>query len=274
MISRGAGAFAFLLFVGAACAAEMNIDECAAKPRVAEFVRLKMNFDSKHFLREAHREDLDDALFLPQRKILGKVRKTAWFFEVTETGFEILSPDEAVLHRSTDGARRWLVVLNPISGKLFGLYGFEDAATSFNQLVVDAGVQIKSEEAATGWATLYLQTVIGGDLGSVLSNATDLKRGIEDLVDAYRLSRPHSPSAASWLNQVQRAGATPVLGIQVVRDGDSFNISTDTLGASANHEPVLRRVTFKIAADGQASRQAAVQRFPADSNVVNSPKVR
>ena len=70
-------------------------------------------------------------MFSFQLKIKGKIAKFAYFYEVTESGYEIVSPDEVLVHSSTDGTRKWFVAVSRQSGTTYGLFGFEKAAEGF-----------------------------------------------------------------------------------------------------------------------------------------------
>ena len=54
-------------------------------------------------------------------KVKGEIAKAAYFFEVTETGYLVLSPDEAVYVSATDGKRSWVVAVPKKVGSAYGL---------------------------------------------------------------------------------------------------------------------------------------------------------
>ena len=87
---------AVVLPVLAIAVANAQTTESEARLVDAQAVRDSMNFESSHHLRVTRREDWEDILFGLQLSIKGQIAKAAYFFEVTETGYFILSPDEAV----------------------------------------------------------------------------------------------------------------------------------------------------------------------------------
>ncbi|MCE3006580.1 MAG: hypothetical protein ACK6DZ_24015 [Acidobacteriota bacterium] len=251
-----------LTFLSLASSAAQLTEE-NAKQRVFEFVRAKAGLEPDHFLRAMRNEDLEDQLFSAQMKIAGKIRKAAQFYRVTETGYEVVPPTRAVLHTSTDGQRIWQVAIDPVAGTVVGLGGFgSEGRESFNELAILARVRIDTEDTALNWAVLYVQTALQEKAGTLVTSAVDLRRRVEDVVEAYRLSRKRPISAKQWMDDLAKSKATPVYGMKAMREADGFRVLGDSLAATEAHEPQLVRLSFLIAGDGRVTDTSMKPLFP------------
>lgn len=240
-----------------------QLTEENTKQRVCEFVRANARLEPDHFLRATRHEDIEDQLFVAQIKINGQIRKAAQFYEITETGYEVASPAKAVLHSSTDGQRSWQVAIDPISGSVFGLGGFGTGGQgSFNDLVLMARVRIDTEDMAVNWAIFYVQTALQEKAGSLVTSDVNLKRRVEDMVEAYRLSRKRPLTAKQWIDDLAKSKATLVYGIKATREPGGFLVLGDSLAASGTHEPQLVRLSFRVAEDGRISDTSMKPLFP------------
>jgi hypothetical protein len=252
-----------LLILFSLASATAQLTEEDSKQRVSEFVRVKAGLRSDHFLRATRNEDLEDQLFSAQIKIYGQIRKGAHFYKITETGYEVVSPTEAVLHGTTYGHRSWLVAIDPASGNLFGLGGFgTEGQKSFNNLVVAARVRIDTKEASLNWAAFYVQAVLHEKADTLVTGETDLRRRVEDVVEAHQLSRKRPISAKRWLASLERSKTAPVYGISAMKEGDGFRVVADFLAATVAHNPQLVRLGLNVAGDGRVSHTSTSSIFP------------
>ena len=81
-----------LLLTGVVC--QGQVSEQQAKEKAATATRREENYPESHLLRAHRREDLEDDLFRAQIKVLGRIAKAAYFYELTNEGSFVLSPDE------------------------------------------------------------------------------------------------------------------------------------------------------------------------------------
>src|SRR5271155_3635933 len=102
-----------------------DIQDGQAREKAKAAVRSAMQFPSTHFLRAVRDENMEEDLFSFQAKIKGRIAKFAYFYEVIENGFEIVSPEEVISHGSVDGTRKWLIAVSRQTGTVYGLLGFE-----------------------------------------------------------------------------------------------------------------------------------------------------
>ena len=134
-------------------------DEFSARLRAAQAVREAMDFEPTHLLRATRKANWEDDLFHLQEKVKGHFAKAVYFFEVTEDGYFILSPEEVVHVGSFDGYSRWTVAVARSDGEVIGLYGFSDPELGYQQLVRHSRLSVRSEADAESAALLFYTTV-------------------------------------------------------------------------------------------------------------------
>lgn len=230
--------------------------------QACDYVRTRLGFGPAKFLRAVRREDFEDDLFAEQSKIRGEVHKAARFFEVTETGYEIVSPDEAVFHSSVDGAGRWLVAVSSKSNRVYGLVGFEDALKSFNMLTQDSNVVVVTEPSARSWAFFFLKAVIAGRNGFWLSGPFDLRRAVEDVLEGHAQSAAHPITASQWMRNLQSHKVRPVVGMVIHRLEDGYEVSADSVSSTGGLMPVLKETNFEILPNGTIVKESVSNLFP------------
>jgi hypothetical protein len=221
-----------------------------------------MNYPKDRFLRATRREDFEDDLFAAQVKIRGQIHKAAMFFEVTETGYEVRSPDEALFHSGADGVGRWYVAVDPSSGSGFGLNGFVDPMNDFNRLAAFAQIQLTSEDAVKAWASFYLTVSVGNSYGTFLAQPVDLRRQVEDIAESYAATRKHDFVPTRWLEDLKRKGVKPQFGVRLQREGDRFYSQIDSVAISDERRPVLEELQFVVSSRGAISDQMVMPLFP------------
>jgi hypothetical protein len=254
-------AFAFVLSaVGVGQASE--ITEAVARQRTFDYVRAQLQLGRDHFLRATRREDLEDDLFAAQMKVSGQIHKAAFLFEVTETGYEIRSPDEAVFHSAVDGFGRWYVAVATLSGDVYGLGGFDNAEKDFNRLASDAKVFLASDEGTRNWAVFYLTVVAEKSLGVFLVRPKDLQRQIEDIGEGYSSSRKQPFAPRRWLQDLEKSGVDPHIGMQVTREDGGSRVLIDSVSTSSDRTPILQRIQFGVSSRGVISGQSVSRLFP------------
>jgi len=111
---------------------------------------------SKAELTTKRMEGLEDNLFFSQVKIAGRIKKGVYFYKVENGGWQI-TPDEAIYRGS--GSQIWYVAISTMDGEAFGLFGFKDADTAFQQLVAKIPVDVKDAIEAKIFAKFYLEVV-------------------------------------------------------------------------------------------------------------------
>jgi len=263
MLYRFLPTLATFLALSTTCDGEKReLSEAVAKQRACEYVRSRLGFPDGYFLRATRREDFEDDLFAAQVKVRGQIHKAALFFEVTETGYEVRSPDEVLLHNSVDGVGRWYVALDPLSGNVFGLSGFADPVIDFNKMATGAEVQLTSVDSARSWASFYLAVGVGSSNGTYLSRPVDLRRQVEDIAEAYANSRKHPLVPTRWLQDLEKSGVKPVFGVQIKPEGGGFHVQVDSIAISTGQTPVLQQLSFSVSSRGDISDQGVESLFP------------
>jgi len=209
-------------------------DELRAKVVAADLVRKSIGVDSSHQLRATRREDWEDELFRLQVKIKGRIAKAAYFFEVTESGYFVLSPEESVHIATVDGERSWVVAVPTGPGSAYGLYGFPNGENEFLRLAEGARLDIRSETDAEADALLFFTTVKDPRQLTVVFRSRDLKRRVEDYYSS-RLPEPKAENqAASWWRGFLTAKLGDRLGVKSNAAGDGFEVTLSHIRADKN----------------------------------------
>ena len=226
---------------------------------VLAYVRRDAGVEGRHFLRSMRREDIEEDVFNYQLKIQGRIRKTVRVFEITDIGWEILSPTEAVRHSST-APGTWIVAIGVNGGPLFGLRGFPKAESNFNALARFSEINLLSHVEASRWAALYNTLVLGEEYGALIASARDLRNQIEDMEEAYRVSRKVPFSSSKWLREA--IASRLEFGLQVLPAEGVYGVTLHMLSQSAdrNHIPVVQTLHLKLQRDGTFSEKPVVVR--------------
>jgi len=242
-----------LVIVLSSIASGSDIDDGQARERSKAAVRTAMKLSPSYFLKAVRSEDLEDELFSFQVKIKGKIAKYAYFYEVAESGYEIVSPDEVIVHSSVDGVRKWYIAVSRQAGTVYGLFGFQDGTDGFNRLARDASVRIEDEAQAKNYTGLYWRCVLGADYGTVVNDLHDLKRQVDDAIYSYRVTTNGKVSVERWWKGFKVSGVKPQFGVQVTQASGGYSISCSSLIVPLSKTPTLQSLKFQIAGDGAIS---------------------
>ena len=242
-----------LLIVFSSIGSGSNIEDGQAREQAKAAVRAALKLSPTHFLKAVRSEDLEEELFSFQVKIKGKIAKYAYFYEVAESGYEIVSPDEVIFHSSVDGVRKWYIAVSRQAGTVYGLFGFQDGKDGFNRLARDASVRIEDEAQAKNYTGLYWRCVLGADYGTVVNDPHDLKRQVDDAIYSYRVTTNGKGSVEQWLKGFEVSGVKPQFGVQVTKVGGGYSITCNSLIVPLSKTPTLQSLKFQIAGNGTIS---------------------
>jgi hypothetical protein len=215
--------------------------EAAAKQAVQQVTRKLLQLPPNHYLRVTRREDLEDDLFTVQLMVRGKIRKAAYFFEVTETGFEIVSPEEVLFHSSVDGQTMWIAAVDTESGRVFPLLGYPDASATFNELIKVASVRITDETAAARLAILFFASTLGSQFGEPYHNRAQLRYQVEEALAGQKFS------VERWLRSAPKKLH---FGFEFRKRDSGYVGISEMLKRERDKPPSIQRVSFTIEADG------------------------
>jgi hypothetical protein len=183
-------------------------------------------------------------------KIKGQIAKAAYLFEITETGFFVLSPDEAILVTSTDGERLWTVAVSVKENDPYGLYGFPNGAAEFQQLVKSARLEVSSGADAEVLAFLFFTTVKDPHSQTVASRSQKLRHMVED----YYLSKLPEPKAESqssaWWRSFSAAKLTNQLGLKSSGTSNGYTASIAHVRSEGGKPLQLAALDLKINRNG------------------------
>jgi hypothetical protein len=227
-----------------------EVDELRAKVAAANLVRSKMGFDASHQLRAIRREDWEDDLFRLQVKIKGQIAKAAYFFEVTESGYFVLSPEEAVLVSTTDGERLWTVAVGVKDEAAYALYGFPDGDAEFRRLVGASRLEVRSENDAETAALLFFTTTRDPRVQTVVFHSRQLKHKIEN----YFLSKLPEPKADSrssvWWRGFAAAKLSDHLGVRSARTTGGYAVSITHIRSEDGKQPQVLALRLSVSNAG------------------------
>ena len=232
-------------------------DEIQAKNRALSFSRALLDLPQDKFLRATRREDWEDEVFGVQVKIVGQIRKAVMLFEISDTGYEIISDREVLYHSTTHGKNNWIVGIDVSTEESYGLFGFDKANENFNELVGKARIRIHSSEEARAWGYAFVQLVLGPSRGRPLGRRRDLQRFIEDAFDSGHTSKWRAGSADEWLGRLKGIQVEPT----VESIAEDFELSLTFL-TSPSDGPNAQRLTLRIKPNGQILILASAQMYP------------
>ena len=233
------------------CSAQVSDEQ--AKSIAVTAIRKKINFSESKPFRIHRREDLEDDLFGLQVKIKGQIAKAVFFYEVTENGYFVLSPNEAIYATSNDGSLSWVAAISTKTGELYGLSGFENSELAFNRLAKDAKLSISTEGQAYLYALLYNRVVNDLSDSNLVLDERQARHKAENYFYMSYSAKNASSLFQSWLAGFAKAKRKAKLGITVTQGlGEYLATITYFTYLSSNKKkiPQLNSYTISISSDG------------------------
>lgn len=227
-----------------------EINESRAQTAAMDLVRKKMGLEPSHQLRATRKEDWEDDLFRLQVKIKGKIAKAAYFYEVTENGYFVLSPDEAVYVNSADGERIWTVAVPVRDEPPYGLYGFPDGAAEFCRLVRSTRLDVHTEADAETAALLFFTTVKDPRQQSVVFGAMQVRHRVEDYWMSKLPEAKAEARSSAWWRGFGATRSGTQLGVKATRAGDGYNASITYISSDDGRHPQLSSMEVRISGIG------------------------
>jgi len=231
--------------------------ECTAKAAARDLVRRTMAWDSSHQLRATRREDWEDDLFGLQVKVKGNIAKAAYFFEVTETGYFVLSPDEAVYVDTMDGRRYWVVAVSKKVGEAHGLYGFPRAAAEFRTLASDSHLAVQSEADAKATALLFCETVKDPRGLMLVFHSRQLKRRVEDFFLSKLPESKAERRSRTWWRGLTTRKRAPKLGVAVTTSGEDYTVTVPLIRSHDGETLQLLVLALTVRSTGACTETGA-----------------
>lgn len=211
-----------------------QIDELRAKVEATELVRKTIGADASHQFRATRREDWEDTLFHLQIKIKGRIAKAAYFFEVTESGYFVLSPKESVHVSTVDGERFWVVAVATSAGSVYGLHGFSNGEAEFRRLMAEARLSVRSEADAEADALLCFATIKDPRQQTLVFRSRDLRRKVEDYFASRLQEQKADNQVNGWWRGFLEAKLGGRLGVRSHRVGDGYEVAISHTRADNN----------------------------------------
>jgi hypothetical protein len=221
-----------------------------ARERAAETVANATKIATKS-LNTKRREDLEDALFSFQRKILGKIRRRAYFYDVVDGGYWV-TRNEATY---STPSRRWLVAVSTDDGTAFGLEGFTDPEATFNKLMLNVGVDLNNASQAETFARFYLGAVFGNQK-NIIFDEIRLRHEVEEHFVGY--SNTQEPVAhkeqryRAWWAAFKSTSVGKLEPCAQAEGNEHYRVTLKILNLTVGHAPELTQWSVKVGIDGTA----------------------
>ena len=254
-----------LLLTGVVC--QGQVSEQQAKEKAATATRREENYPESHLLRAHRREDLEDDLFRAQIKVLGRIAKAAYFYELTNEGSFVLSPDEAVDVVSEDGHFRSLVAVSTRTGEAYLLAGFKNADREFNRLARDAILRIESPHDARMHASLYFKAVVDPSGNRLIFGSLQLRHDIEDYFAFHYDEKEAERRSKKWWSGFNSKNRNFPFDSIASKNSVGYEAQLAVMSGSPTKIPVLELWTLQISAEGACQRTSSRAIYPAKTGI-------
>lgn len=226
-----------------------QVDELQAKSLADAAARKQLNLSESKLLRVHRREDLEDDLFYHQRKIRGKIAKAAYFYEITENGEFVISPDEAITVTTQDGVRKWLVAISVKDGQSYALYGFKDKEAAFDNLARDSSLNVDSEIDARLYSYFYFKVVKDLFDKRLVFSSRQLRHEVEDYYSYHYPEAKAEGLYKSWWKNYSSKKQAVNFGANAQKVSDKFAVTMTSLDG-LNKNPQLNLWELRITLEG------------------------
>ncbi len=239
------------VFSGGLAAQNTPSDE-QARALATEAVSKTMGV-SKSKLNTKRLEDLEDDLFYFQEKILGRIRKGAYFYRVENGGWQV-TPNDVTY--TAPSSQAWYVAVSTTDGETFGLFGFKDGDAAFQRLMTKVPVEIKDAVEANIFSKFYLKTVYG-NAGNVVYDELRLRHNVEEHFVGYADSQEPVTKKElrfrQWWNGFKATKMTGPLAPMAKAEGNNrFRVEVKILQMTVGRPPELWGWSLEIQKDGAA----------------------
>lgn len=227
-------------------------DERTAERAAADLVRQHMRLPESQPLRVTRREDWEDALFATQIRVQGRIAKAAYFFEITEDGYFVTSPHEAIVVSTMDGGRVWVVAVARSDNEAVGLYGMARPNEGFRQMAEAAKLSVRTPADAERLAALYFSVVLDPRDQLLALGPLELRHRAEHYYHSKLPEKQARVRADRWIRRIRKELSSLQLGLTTKEDGGAFAVSIAHLGLG-KEDLELNHLLVKVTAIGQVT---------------------
>lgn len=174
-----------------------QLSEEAARQRVVEVVRSKLNIRPAQFLGIKRHEELEEMLAVATNGHLGM----DFVYTLSPVGYEF-TEHGIIEHMSTDGEGIYVVVIDRANGGTYAIRGFSDSLAEFKRLMLAVNMKVASPGEAESLAKLYQAVNPEQFSFTPVSDLLDLKQAAERQcrVVSFDLSERHF---GAWWNHAK-----------------------------------------------------------------------
>ena len=252
-----------LLVGGLVCQAQVSADR--AKGIAEAATRRAASYSESYLLRAHRQETLEDDLFRFQRKPKRQIEKAAYFYEVSDEGYFVLSPSEAVYVDAADGHMVRLVAVSTKSGEAYLLSGFENAAQEFNRLAKDAKLMITTSQDAEMLGRFYFTAVADPSGERLMTSSRKLKHGVEDYFFSNYSEVRAKHLYDKWWSGFSALRMKLSLDVLASKNSQGYETTLPEISGSENRIPLLDIRTLQIAPDGVCELKSIRTVYPRKS---------
>ncbi|MDX6612311.1 MAG: hypothetical protein QOD75_1497 [Blastocatellia bacterium] len=254
--------FAALLIFYVAVATNGQVSDQQAKSIAEEATRLATDHGKTWPLRLLRREDLEDDLFRFQLTINGKLQKAAYFYEITNEGYFVLSPNERIHVSSEDGHFVKLVAVSVATGEPYLLFGFKNAALEFNRLVKEARLIISSAGDARRHVRFCFVAI--SDLGAdrLIFSRMLLKHEVEDYFFYHYPEKKAERLYQKWWSGFSSSKLRVPFARGASKNNLGYEAKMAAITGSPQRTPLLEVWTWQISPEGFCQIKSVTTIYP------------
>lgn len=188
----------------------------------------------------------------------------AFVYSITRTGNFINSEGEVVAVTSTGYDVPVLVVVSVDSGQAFVFHQPMVGVDTFNAMVRDIKLEIRTESDAAELARLFYIMANDTDESRFVSSATQFRHQVED----YLISRYGEQKASrifyNWSRTFERTMTQIMYGIQIAKVENGF-LAKITYTSAISAHLILKQISIHLSTSGQVVVELDRKLYPFDN---------
>jgi len=205
---------------------------------------------NSNLLRISRNEDFENQVFRLQKRVLGDIHKGVYIYEVYNTGFFVLSPNEVVSIDSTR-ERKLLIAVSSVTSKVYPLYGCPNAEQNFSELIKNVNVLINSTFEAESFVLLHYTLVDDPERQRWIINFRQFKHEVENHFFDYFPPKEANIRYTAWINKNRRYENAFQFGTFAKKQSNGYLASVTYFTGEAKGEITLKKENIFILVNGE-----------------------
>lgn len=228
------------------CFAQISEPEARHLVESNECVKSISFKSNSSLLRISRNEDFENQVFRLQKRVVGDIHKGAYIYEVYNTGFFVLSPNEVVSIDST-GERKLLIAISSVTSKVYPLFGCPNAEQNFSELIKDVKVLINSTFEAESFALLHYTFVDDPERQRLIINFRQFKHEVENRFFDYFPPKEANKHYIAY----RRYEKAFRFGTFAKKQSNGYLASVTYFKGEAKGEITLKKININILVNGE-----------------------